>query len=137
MFTAALRLDLERDEFRRTWTGILTGEYKANLEQEVTLDDKGHTDKQTVCGAEYGGVLGLSQKLKNGTTVSGQIGLDMVSLLTQERFYSRGIFADVTITVPLMRGSGEFIVTEPLTQADRNVIYALYNFERYKREVCR
>ncbi|MBN2446836.1 MAG: TolC family protein [Phycisphaerae bacterium] len=134
VFTAALRLDLERDEFRRTWTGILTGEYKANLEQEVTLDDKGHTDKQTVGGAEYGGVLGLSQKLKNGTTVSGQIGLDMVSLLTQERFYSRGIFADVTITVPLMRGSGEFIVTEPLTQADRNVIYALYNFERYKRE---
>jgi len=33
----------------------------------------------------------------------------------------------------LLRGRGAHIVTEPLTQAERNVIYAIWNFERYKR----
>ena len=32
-----------------------------------------------------------------------------------------------------MRGSGRHIVQEPLTQAERNVIYAIYDFERFKR----
>ena len=133
VFQVALRLDLERDAFRRTWTGVLTGLYQAQLEQTVALDDEGHTDRQTVGGLEYGGVLGMSQRLRNGLSFSGQIGLDLVSLLTQERLFSRGVFADVTVTVPLMRGSGEFVVTEPLKQAERDVVYALYSFERYKR----
>lgn len=134
VFETALKLDLERDAFRRTWAGVLQGLYQAELEKEVALDDKGHTDRQTVGGLEYGGTLELSQQLRNGLSFTGQIGLDLVSLLTQERLFSRGIFADVTITMPLLRGSGEFVVTEPLTQAERDVVYALWEFERFKRE---
>jgi outer membrane protein TolC len=134
VFLTALQLDLERDTFRRTWTGVLDGLYQAELEREVALDDQGHTDRQTVAGLEYGGIGELSQRFKNGLTFTGQIGLDLVSLLTQERLFSRGIFADVTMTMPLMRGSGKFVVTEPLTQAERDVVYAIYEFERFKRE---
>jgi outer membrane protein TolC len=134
VFVTALQLDLERDAFRRTWTGVLEGLYQASLEREVVIDDEGHTDRQTVGGLEYGGIGALSQRFKNGLTFTGQIGLDLVSLLTQERLFSRGIFADVTMTMPLMRGSGKFVVTEPLTQAERNVVYAIYLFERFKRE---
>jgi outer membrane protein TolC len=133
VFETALQLDLERDSFRRSWAGVLEGLFQSNLEQDVTIAD-GITDRQTVSGLEYGGIGELSQRFKNGMTFTGQIGLDLVSLLTQERLYSRGIFADVTITMPLMRGAGEFVVTEPLTQAERNVVYALYSFERFKRE---
>jgi outer membrane protein TolC len=32
-----------------------------------------------------------------------------------------------------MRGSGEYIAAEPLTQAERDVVYELWDFERYKR----
>ncbi len=134
VFRSALDLDLERDEFRSTWTGVLTGMYEAELEREVVIDDEGTIDHQTVGGLEYGGVLGVSQRLRNGLSFTGQLGLDLVSLLTQDRLFSRGVFADVTVTVPLLRGSGEFVVTEPLTQAERTVVYALYNFERFKRE---
>ena len=134
VFQTALRLDLERDSFRRTWTGILEGLFESNLEQQVALDDKGHTDLQTVNGLEYGPIGSFSQRFKNGLSFTGQIGLDMVSLLTQDRLYSRGIFADVTITMPLLRGAGEFVVTEPLTQAERDVVYAIYAFEQYKRQ---
>jgi outer membrane protein TolC len=134
VFEVALQLDLERDAFRRTWTGVLEGLYQASLEREVVIDDEGHTDRQAVGGLEYGGIAGLSQRFKNGLTFTGQIGLDLVSLLTQERLFSRGIFADVTATMPLMRGAGEFVVSEPLTQAERNVVYAIYEFERFKRQ---
>jgi outer membrane protein TolC len=36
--------------------------------------------------------------------------------------------------IPLLRGSGRHIVTEPLVQAERDVIYAIWDFEQYKRE---
>ena len=91
-------------------------------------------DRETVAGVQYGGVFSWTRKFKSGTTFTGQIGLDLVSLLTQDRLFSRGIFADVTITIPLLRGAGEFVVTEPLTQAERDVVYALYEFERFKRQ---
>lgn len=133
VFQTALRLDLERDAFRGTWTGVLEGLFQSNLEQQVLLDDQGHTDLQTVSGLEYGPTGSFSQRFKNGMSFTGQLGLDMVSMLTQDRLYSRGVFADVSVTMPLLRGAGRFVVTEPLTQAERNVVYAIYNFERFKR----
>ena len=134
VFEAALRLDLERDAFRRTWSGVLEGLFEADAAQDVIIDSQGNTERQTVSGLEYGGVLELSQRFKDGITFTGLIGLDLVSLLTQNRLFSRGVFADVTISIPLLRGAGQFVVTEPLTQAERDVVYAIYQFERFKRE---
>lgn len=134
VFESALQLDLERDAFRKTWAGVLEGLYQTDLEQEVAIDDKGHTDRQPVSHLQYGGTLDVTKRFKNGITMTGLIGLDLVSLLTQNRLYSRGVFADGSISIPLLRGAGTFIVTEPLTQAERNVIYAIYNFERFKHE---
>jgi len=42
------------------------------------------------------------------------------------------VLGDATISVPLLRGSGRHIVTEPLTQAERDVVYSLFTFERFK-----
>ncbi len=133
VFQSALSLDLERDAFRSTWGGTLDSLFSSDPGTEVTINDAGDTDQQTVNGLEHGGVLNLSQRLKNGMSFTGLLGLDLVSLLTRSRLYSRGLYADVTVTIPLMRGSGRFVVTEPLTQAERNVVYAIYEFERFKR----
>lgn len=132
VFRTALQLDLERDAFRQTWSGVLTSLFQSNLERTVALDDKGHTDLQTVSGFENDGVLEFSQRLKNGLSFTGALGVDLVSLMTQDRLYSRGLYADASISLPLLRGAGEFVVTEPLTQAERNVVYAIYTFERFK-----
>ena len=35
-----------------------------------------------------------------------------------------------------MAGSGRHIVTEPLTQAERDVVYSLWTFERFKRSLA-
>ncbi|MBU0719401.1 MAG: TolC family protein, partial [Planctomycetes bacterium] len=134
VFEAALQLDLQRDSFRRTWSGVLKGMFETDLKEEIVIDNEGNTDTQNVSGLEYGGSLGLSQRFKNGLTFTGLIGIDLVTLLTQNRLFSRGVWADASISIPLMRGAGEFVVTEPLTQAQREVVYAIYGFERFKRE---
>ncbi len=134
VFEAALQLDLQRDAFRRTWSGVLEGLFESDLEREVVIDSEGNTDAQTVSGLEYGDSLGLSQRFKNGLTFTGLIGVDLVTLLTQNRLFSRGVWADASISLPLMRGASEFVVAEPLTQAERDVVYAIYEFERFKRE---
>lgn len=39
---------------------------------------------------------------------------------------------NLTLTQPLLRGAGSRIVREPLTQAERDVIYAVRTFERFR-----
>lgn len=39
---------------------------------------------------------------------------------------------NLTLTQPLLRGAGRRIAREPLTQAERNVVYAMRSFERFR-----
>jgi outer membrane protein TolC len=41
---------------------------------------------------------------------------------------------NLTLTQPLLRGAGRRIAREPLTQAERNVIYAVRDFERFRAD---
>jgi hypothetical protein len=57
----------------------------------------------------------------------------LANLLTGNAASSLGLAGDASVSIPLMRGSGRHIVTEPLTQAERNVVYAMWDFEHYKK----
>lgn len=122
VFQAALALDLERDRFRRTWTSVLGS----------AVERDGSTDPATT-GSVSTGNVGVTQRLKNGALMSVNLALDLVQLLTHSEDGALGLLGDASISIPLLRGSGEFVVTEPLTQAEREVVYALYDFERFKR----
>jgi outer membrane protein TolC len=130
VFRTALDLDLESDEFRSTFSGVVSGEAQANL--NAIEDANGEQDDQY--GLIGTATTGVSKRFKNGAAITSRIGIDLVKLLTQSDESSRGLFADASITIPLLRGAGREIVTEPLTQAERNVIYAINDFEDYKRE---
>jgi len=64
---------------------------------------------------------------------STALGVDLVRLLTQGGDDSLGIVVDATATLPLLRGAGREIATEDLTQSERETVYAIWNFERFKR----
>ncbi len=122
IFESALDLDLQANEFRFTYAGM--------LESLFSLDKSSGVDvENTAQGAE----AGVTKKLKTGASLASRIMFDLATLLSQDGASSKGIYFDASITVPLMSGSGEYIVAEPLTQATRNVLYALYSFDRYKR----
>lgn len=122
VYRAALALDLERDAFRSTFTGVSDADviYNAGADPDVS-------------GIESRTELGATQRFKNGLTVSGAIALDVAKLLTQDRSSSNALSADFSVELPLLRGSGEHIVAEPLLQSERDTLYAIYTFERFKR----
>jgi hypothetical protein len=122
IFRAALDLDLERNEFRSTFGGLVDSLISTDLQGE-----------DTVTGIETNGSVDWSRKLKSGVEFSAALAIDLVKLLTQDRSSSLGLVVDATIAIPLLRGSGKHIVTEPLTQAERNVVYAIWELERFKK----
>ncbi|MHC4119160.1 MAG: TolC family protein [Planctomycetota bacterium] len=122
VFRAALDLDLERNEFRNI--------FFAQLQNVLSSDTSGDS---TVTGVENSATAGVSRMLKSGADLSTAIAVDLVNLLTQGGASARGLAADATVSIPLLRGSGRHIVTEPLTQAERDVVYAIWQFERFKR----
>jgi len=122
VFRAALDLDLERDDFRSI--------FKAVLESEISTDRGGAT---TVTGIENRADVSLSRNLKTGGKVVALMAIDLVKLLTLDHSSSFGQLGDATISIPLLRGAGRYIATEPLTQAERDVVYAIWSFERFKR----
>ncbi|HUU20321.1 MAG TPA: TolC family protein [Sedimentisphaerales bacterium] len=122
VFRAALDLDLERHAFRNTFVG--------QVESLLNTDSTGNS---TVSGTENSATVGVSRALKSGVDLSTTLAIDLANLLTQGGASSLGLRGDATVSIPLLRGSGRHIITEPLTQAERNVVYAIYNFERFKR----
>jgi len=122
VFQTALVLDLERNTFRN----IFSGEAQSGISTDLG-------GSRTVTGSESSASTSLSRTLKSGAALTTSLALDLVKLLTAERPSSLGILADASISIPLWRGAGRHIVTEPLVQAERDVVYAIWEFERFKR----
>lgn len=126
VFRSALDLDLERDNFRSTFAGLFSGSYDRN---QPEIDAGGETQESF----DASSLLSVTKRLKSGAQLTLQLGWDILRLLQPNQFTSHTAFGDASITIPLLRGAGRHIVTEPLTQAERDVLYALYNFENFKR----
>ena len=122
VFQSALALDLERNEFRTIFAG--------QVNSLISTDSSGH---RTVSGTVNSGTISLEKKFKSGIAFSSALAIDLASLITTDGASSLGQLADGSISVPLLRGSGSYIVAEPLTQAERNVVYAIWEFEQFKK----
>ena len=122
VFRAALQWDIERDALRGTVSGTLTA---------TGTEDR--TGEETVRGTEYGAEGRAGWLLRSGAELSTRIAVDLVQLLTLDRDRALGLLADASITLPLLRGAGRAVVTEPITQAERNVVYAIQDFDQFRR----
>lgn len=122
VFRTALTLDLERNEFRNI--------FSAGTDHSIITDTSGNRTETSVSN---GASAGVSRLLKNGALVTSAVALDLTNLLTGGGSSRLGLDVDTSVSIPLLRGAGRHIVLEPLTQAERNVIYELWEFDRYKR----
>jgi len=122
VFRAALALDLEQNTFRTTYSGLLGASVS---------DDR--ASGTPVRGTEQTASAGAARTFSTGASLTGKIAVDLVRLLTEPRDTSLGLLADASISIPLLRGAGRRIVLEPLTQAEREVLYAVQEFERFKQ----
>ena len=124
VFRAALALDLTRHNFENIFNAGADSTLSGDFDADTTVNN---------LNTNASG--GVSRTLKNGIDMSASIAINLFNLLTQGGTSSMGLSGgtDPSVTIPLMRGSGVHIAGEPLTQAERDVIYSLWDFERYKR----
>ena len=144
VFDAALALDLQRHAFENTFAGALGGGWSgtesgggkeksaavAVADGEAAVSGGGRSKSSQASGDASASV---SRKLANGMTLAASLGLDVVRLLTGGSGSTLGLKGDASVTMPLLRGFGRDIVREPLTQAERNLLYAIYAFEGYRQ----
>ncbi|MEF8788166.1 MAG: hypothetical protein V5A84_03770, partial [Planctomycetota bacterium] len=118
VFLSALALSLQRDRFTPRFSGIIGGElsHDAADEEQASVDSS----------------FGVSRLLRTGGRISLDFSTVLSEYLTGDPREAASSLLDLTVTQPLLRGRG-IAVTEPLTQAERNLIYEMRRFVRFRR----
>jgi outer membrane protein TolC len=123
LYLEGLSLTLTRHDFGPIFTSTLATLYSDNEHQPKTLLSTGD--------------LSISQILATGGSVK------LTGLLSNTRFTGAGSSADgdgfgssagVHLNQPLLRGAGYMASHEPLTQAERSLVYAIRDFELFREQ---
>jgi outer membrane protein TolC len=118
LYLKALDLTLVRHQFAKQWFGTFDAQYVRDSEDEEVSYDAG---------------VGFSQLLADGAIVSTSLALDWARFLTGDPQTSLGSVLSASITQPLLRGHGRKVVRENLTQAERDVLYQIRSFNRFRK----
>lgn len=120
LYLAALSLTGSLNDFRLRFGGggSATSDGTSDITNDVTLSED--------LGASASSVVGTSVVINFVETF-------MRSVVNGGQFDGSSIL-NLTLTQPLLRGAGRHIAREPLTQSERNVIYAIRDFERFRSQ---
>ena len=78
--------------------------------------------------------VGVGQMLTTGANISVAMASDILRFLTGDPRKTAGSTLSFSVFQPLLRGVGREAAAERLTQAERNVIYAVRNFSHFQNE---
>jgi outer membrane protein TolC len=123
LYLAALDLTLERWNFSVQQNGTFG----------AFLLGTGNNPSTT---AGTSGDLGFTKLFGTGLAVAGNIGVDFVRDISSGDGWDAISNLSLNLTQPLMRGFGRDIVMEPLTQAERDVLYEARTYERFRRTLA-
>jgi outer membrane protein TolC len=122
LYLAALDLTLER------WRFGVQPEASAALLASGEGDD-GETQS-------LGMGLGFAKLFGSGAEIIGDIGLEFANTLSSGDGFQAIGAASLSVSQPLLRGFGDDVVLEPLTQAERDVLYEARDYERFRRTLA-
>jgi outer membrane protein TolC len=120
LFQTALDLTLQRWNFSVQQNGTV-GAFVADI-------GPGTPDSQGILSN-----LNLFKLLGIGTQITANVGIDLLRDVATGNAWDALSHLSLNITQPILRGFGEDIVKEPLTQAERNVLYQARSYERFRR----
>jgi outer membrane protein TolC len=118
LYVVALDLNLIRHDFETQFFGGFSGGYGADRNDDAY-------------GAEA--ILGFNQLLAHGTRISAQVGAAWVDVLSGNLQSGLATVLTATVTQPLLRGSDPRVVQENLTQAERDTLYQIRLFNRFRK----
>jgi len=120
LYLAALDLSLER--WRMSWLVSADG--------ASDLSGTGNSDTSASASAD----LGLTHVLGSGARIVTSMGTSLLRFVSTGDGWTLSNDLSLTITQPLLRGAGRRVTLEPLTQAERSMVYQVRSFERFRRE---
>lgn len=118
LYTTALDLRLTRHEFE---TKFFSGGRQAYGKEG---DDEG-------LGGEAD--FGFERLLADGARIGTKVGIAWFSVLTGDVSGGLASILSATVIQPLLRGSNRKVVQENLTQAERNTLYQVRSFNRFRK----
>lgn len=121
LYLSALNLTQEQWQFGYRYQ--LDGSASAS----GTLDEGALVPVDAGLGASVTRVLG------SGATIVGNIGSDLFRFVSTGDGWDAVTNLGLSITQPLLRGSGRLVTLEPLRQTERNLIYSVRSYERFRR----
>ncbi len=121
LYLTALDLTLTRHQYARQWFGTIDGTYTDDKsdEDDVDLQISGGVDQKLL--------------LLNGIIVNAGIAIDWVRFLTGDPRHTIGSVLSGDITIPLLGAGAGKTARETLTQAERDVLYRIRTFNRYRK----
>ncbi|MFT5734016.1 MAG: outer membrane protein TolC [Planctomycetota bacterium] len=86
----------------------------------------------TSAGAGFG--ASMTRILGSGAVILADVGTNLFRFVSTGDGWDAISNIGLSVTQPLLRGSGRLITLEPLRQSERNLVYAVRSYERFRRE---
>ncbi len=125
LYLAALNLTLTRHEYAWKWLGTV------DLEYARTYNDTTKSEDDATISSSYS--LEKNTLLADGIQISTGLAVDWARFLTGDPQTSLASVLYATITAPILGAGAGKAAVENLTQAERNVLYDIRTFNRYRQ----
>ena len=121
LYLSAVSLSNQRNAFSSIWSGRINPGIEREADGDVKVD-----------GATS---LGISKRLyRTGGTITANFANDLLRFITGNPRRSLANALTISFTQPLLRGRGKYNTTaDRLTQAERDVIYAMRDYTQYQK----
>ncbi len=147
LYVSALDLMLVRYEFEPQFFGTARGGYARAGGEDITTLETGikspwileelverRFDPEDLLDRPTGTGIGFNQLLSTGALISTEVAIAWWRILAGEMAgEALASILRTTVTQPLLRGSNRTVVMENLTQAERNTLYQLRSFNRFRK----
>ena len=118
VYLSALSLTEKRHEFSTQFSGIISSFWNKRSGDETYKAEGGFS---------------ISKLLKTGATIGLNLSTEFLRHLTGDPARTAASVLAVEVIQPLWRGAGRRVATENLEQAERDVVYIIRSFARYKK----
>jgi outer membrane protein TolC len=125
LYQSALNLTLTRHTYELQWLGTFDVDYARTYNEITKTEEQVTTDAAVSASKSY--LIG------DGIQIATSLALDWTRFLTGNPQESLGSVLNATLTAPLLGAGAGRQARENLTQAERNVLYQIRTFNRYRQ----
>lgn len=137
LYLEALSLTFDRYRYTPTFSASGRGEYEWDAQDQFVSDMQaltGMREVSTVETVDTGTSLGARYLLKGGGAIALNLTNNLTRFLTGDTSQLRSSALIGSFTQPLLRDFGRAIETENLMQAERDLLYQLRDFTRFRKQ---